>query len=83
MEQANEPLRRLREHLGITLAAFGQSTGIVPTHVSSYERGGKPIGFGVARRILDAYRREMAECNVELEDLQRGTFSRPKQRGAR
>lgn len=81
--KANDPLMRLLQHLDITDKEFGSETATQPTHVTSYKRGRATIGPEPLKRIIDRFRREMAECNVEYEDLQRGTFNRPQQKRAR
>jgi DNA-binding XRE family transcriptional regulator len=48
-------LRGLRNREGLTQAAFGEILGIKQTNISQMERGKRPIGKTVAKRIATIF----------------------------
>jgi XRE family transcriptional regulator, fatty acid utilization regulator len=72
MAAPNKSIRRLRESLGLTQREFAEKVGVHQVYVSQLESGSQGLGHQTALRILDEYRREMAELRITLEDLLRG-----------
>ena len=63
-------VRALREHLGLTQAAFGEPLGLSAVRVCQIEKG-SGIAAATALRIHDEYGRGMAGAGISLEDLLR------------
>jgi len=72
----NQVLVELREHLGITQAQLGKPVDLLASHVSSIERGTRPIGANVGLRIWDHYKRDLAYLGHDFEALIRGGSGR-------
>lgn len=64
------PIRVLRDRLGLSQEAFGETVGLTQSRVSDAERG-EPLSRAAALRVLDTYPRELRAEGLTLEDLLR------------
>lgn len=69
---ANPVLRQFRESLGLNQREFAEPASLNPVYVCQVETGQYNLGRDAALKILEAYRRELAESRITLEDLLRG-----------
>lgn len=63
------PLRRLREHCGLTVQEMAQSLGISRQFVYQLEAGSQHMGLATARKILHRYPAECEVLGIVLEAL--------------
>ena len=70
---ANPILRQFREGLGLNQREFAEPADLSSVYLCQVETGHYNLGRDAALKIVDAYRREMAEARITLEDLLRGS----------
>jgi len=70
-ETAANPLRRIREALGLTQAQLAEKLRWSRQYVHQLESGTDPIGGNTALRIADAFPDQMAQLGLTVEDLLR------------
>lgn len=68
----NSVLRQLRESIGLSQREFATEAGIHHVYICQIETGVCQLGHRSGLAILDAFRSEMAERRITLEDLLRG-----------
>jgi transcriptional regulator with XRE-family HTH domain len=71
----NLVLLELRKSEGLRQRDLAEQAGVCSTYICQLETGQSRIGADVARRIRDAYRREMNNLGFTLEHLIDGTHT--------
>lgn len=71
------PLRELRKTLDLNQREFAESINSHPTYISQMETGVQPMGSLTALRVAEMYRAQMNRLGITVEDLLRGSRSRP------
>lgn len=68
----NQALRELRKHVKLSQADFADPLNTQRETIAKIELGSQNLGADLGLRILKAYRADMAEMRMTLEDLLKG-----------
>ena len=71
MTDGNFTLRNFRTELGLSQRAFAEEAGLSSVYMCQVETGRSGLGRDAGLAIVEAFRPEMAERRITLEDLLR------------